>query len=174
MYFFLSWSSWTTAFLTYFMYSSSLQPFPQSTSISVLPLILTLLQERRKFGPLGWNIPYEFNQADFAASVQFVQNHLNDVGTRQGVGWSCVRYILGEVQYGGRVTDDRDKALLNTYTRVWFGEHVFSQEFCFYKGYVIPKGNTVEDYLQYIEQLPVIDTPEVKYFNILKREVFVR
>lgn len=94
--------------------------------------------------------------------MQFVQNHLDELGVKRGVNWSCLRYMLGEVQYGGRVTDDLDKHLLNTFTRVWFSESTFADKFCFYKGYTIPKAKNVPDYLLHIETLPLVDSPEVR------------
>lgn len=69
--------------------------------------------------------------------------------------------MLGEIQFGGRVTDDLDKILLNTYTRVWFGEHIFTEKFQYYKGYSIPKVKTIQEYHTYIDHLPLVDTPEV-------------
>ncbi|XP_046389607.1 dynein axonemal heavy chain 5 [Ischnura elegans] len=121
----------------------------------------TVVQERRKFGPLGWNIPYEFNQADFSASIQFIQNHLDDMDPKKGVSWPTVCYMLGEVQYGGRVTDDFDKRLLTTFTHVWFCDVLLRPGFEFYRNYKVPSTRNLQGYIDYINSLPSTDTPEV-------------
>ncbi len=69
--------------------------------------------------------------------------------------------MLGEIQYGGRVTDDRDSRLLKTFCKVWFGEHMFQQNFTFHKEYIIPKCLKIADFNDYIAGLPNTDTPQV-------------
>ncbi|KAK9746838.1 Dynein heavy chain region D6 P-loop domain [Popillia japonica] len=138
-------------------YSDLPQYIPIVYAISFLH---TVVQERRKFGPLGWNIPYEFNSADWLASCMFVQNHLDEIDPKRGISWTTVRYMIGEVQYGGRVTDDYDKRLLNTFAQVWFHENMFQEDFQFYKGYKIIRFKQVTDYLEVIDKFSPTDPPQ--------------
>lgn len=68
--------------------------------------------------------------------------------------------MLGEVHYGGRVTDDFDKRLLNTFCTVWFNDNIFNENFLFYKGYKIITLKQVTDYLNIIDTFPPTDPPQ--------------
>ncbi len=39
----------------------------------------SIVVERRKFGPLGWNVPYEFNNSDLEASLLYMEKYINNI-----------------------------------------------------------------------------------------------
>jgi len=70
-----------------------------------------IIQERKKFGPLGWNIRYEFNDSDLETSKTVVKMLLSEGET---IPWDAMLFVTGHINYGGRVTDDWDRRCLIT------------------------------------------------------------
>lgn len=68
--------------------------------------------ERRKFGPQGWNKVYPFNIGDLTISSNVLHNYLE--GSNR-IPWEDLRYLFGEIMYGGHITDDWDRRLCQTY-----------------------------------------------------------
>jgi dynein heavy chain len=72
--------------------------------------------------------------------------------------------MVSEVQYGGRITDDLDRELFNTYTAKWMCEDVFKPSFCFNNyasdyNYKIPEGLEIQNYRDAIDTIPPVDSP---------------
>ena len=71
-----------------------------------------VILERRKFGPIGWNVNYPFNKGDLVASMNVLYNYLE---ANSVVPWNDLRYLFGEIMYGGHITDNIDRRLESTY-----------------------------------------------------------
>ena len=83
-----------------------------------------------------------------------LQNHLLEVDAKKAAGptWETVRYMVSEIQYGGRITDDFDQLLMDTYAEKYFHQEVTRPGFELYKderasiSYKIPDSGEIEGF----------------------------
>jgi dynein heavy chain len=122
-----------------------------------------LVVERKKYGPLGWNIPYEFNDTDMDITAAQLELYL---GTYREVPYKVLQQLTSVVNYGGRITDDKDMRTSDIVIADYFHanilkpKHEFSKSGLYYS--LVPdKDAPHTSYMDYIEQLPLSAEPEV-------------
>ncbi|XP_031370421.1 dynein heavy chain 6, axonemal isoform X2 [Apis dorsata] len=118
-----------------------------------------IIQERKKFGPLGWNIVYEFNDSDRECCLQ----NLKLFCISEHIPWNALTYTTGEITYGGRVTDSWDLRCMKTILTIFFSPKTLTLNYIYSPSgkYYCPVYKTLQEYKDFIETFSIIDDPEI-------------
>ncbi|XP_072570592.1 dynein axonemal heavy chain 11 isoform X2 [Paramormyrops kingsleyae] len=112
--------------------------------------------ERRKFGPQGWNRKYPFNTGDLTISVNVLYNYLE---ANSQVPWEDLRYLFGEIMYGGHITDDWDRRLCRTYLEEYMQPHQFDRKLALAPGFLVPSNLDYQGYHDYVDEMLPHESP---------------
>lgn len=125
-----------------------------------LAWIHSVLIERRKFKSQGFNVQYDFNESDFTICHDILASFLGSDKVK--IPFEALQYLIGEANYGGKVTDEWDRRLLNVYVKSFFCEEAvessnYSLSDC--KEYFVPKSSDLKSYKDYAKSLNPDDDP---------------
>ncbi|XP_055549943.1 dynein axonemal heavy chain 6 [Wyeomyia smithii] len=121
-----------------------------------------IILERRKFGPLGWNITYEFNESDRECALRTLDIYC-EREMKAPIPWDALEYINGEITYGGRVTDSWDQRCLRSILKIFSSDRILSEDYQYSDSglYHCPKGRKLDEYKAYANALSIHDPPEM-------------
>ena len=120
-----------------------------------------VLLERRKFGPLGFNIRYGYTQSDLQICMTQLALFLEDY---EAPPYKVLVYTAGHINYGGRVTDNWDRRLQLTLLSTFYNEAVPKEGYKFSPSGVYsmpPVKDDLKGYQDYIMSRPINDNPEM-------------
>uniref|UniRef100_A0A8I6AN36 Dynein axonemal heavy chain 14 n=1 Tax=Rattus norvegicus TaxID=10116 RepID=A0A8I6AN36_RAT len=126
-----------------------------------LCLFSAVLNERKAYGTLGWNIPYQFSSSDLEVSIKVLANVLSG---QSEVPWKEVNYLISEVTYGGRVTDEWDKRCLKALFYKFCNPEILKDNFSFSSNVMyqaVPSSASLKDCISIIQSFPDDDSPEI-------------
>lgn len=147
-------------------FESSVSPDKEAnfhTLLFGLAIFHALVQERRLFGPMGWNIPYEFTDADLSISAAQLAFFIQEF---EEVPYKALHYTAAECNYGGRVTDDKDRRCLHVILGRFYRSDVLQPNYAISESgdYRMPdpaKCTNRDDFIEHIEKFPLTAEPEV-------------
>ncbi|XP_063367395.1 dynein beta chain, ciliary-like [Cydia amplana] len=137
-----------------------------------------VVAERRKFGPQGWNRSYPFNFGDLTICVYVLFNYLE---ANPRVPWEDLRYLFGEIMYGGHITDDWDRRLCRTFLLEYMQPELVDGECLLAVGFTSPPNSDYVGYHQYIDDYLPDETPylyglhpnaEIGYLTTVSERLF--
>lgn len=65
--------------------------------------------ERKRYGKIGFNMLYPFNEGDLRDCGKILHKYMDNVTAV--VPFDDLKYLFGEIMYGGHIVDDFDRKL---------------------------------------------------------------
>lgn len=121
----------------------------------------SVLIERRKFGAMGWNMFYPFNIGDLRDSYAVLCKNA-ETNTSGKIPWADLKYIFGEIMYGGHIVDDWDRRLCNSYL-----EYILQPNLCTEEFELLP---FVEG-KKYSLKVPPVNSKFQRYYDHIENEI---
>lgn len=148
-------------------------PAERSRLYFLLAWFNAVVQERLRYAPLGWTKRYEFNESDLKSGCDTIDTWV-DIASKgrsnlppDQIPWSAIRRLMSQCIYGGRIDNDFDQTLLDTFLSRLFTEHSFDHDFVLVsdldgqagKSILIPEGTSREELVAWTKKLPAVQTP---------------
>lgn len=127
----------------------------------------SVMLERRKFGPKGWNMRYPFSVGDLRDSAIVLNNYMESNAASGKIPWDDLRYIFGAIMYGGHIVDDWDRILCSAFLENLMNDALLEDDeaelFPFVEGKPVsfrcPPPLSHDKYLEHIETECPPETP---------------
>ncbi|XP_029423391.1 dynein heavy chain 11, axonemal [Nannospalax galili] len=133
---------------------------------------------RLRFGPQGWSRSYPFNPGDLTICANILYNYLE---ANPSVPWEDLRYLFGEIMYGGHITDAWDRKLCRAYLEEFMNPSLIEDELMLAPGFAAPPYLDYSGYHQYIEDMLPPESPtlyglhpnaEIEFLTVTSNTLF--
>lgn len=138
----------------------------------MLAWLHAVVQERLRYVPLGWTKVYEFNDSDQDSAFNTIDKWLDGAaGGRANISpekipWDAIRSLLKQSIYGGRIDNEYDQRLLDSFVNTLFTQHCYDLDFEIVKStgddeksVVVPDGTKMEQFMEWVNKLPEREPP---------------
>ena len=155
-------------------------PSERSRLYFLLAWFHATILERLEYCPVGWSKVYEFSETDFNCALKSFDGWIDEVAKGRThvdpeteIPWDALHAMLGQSLYGGRVDNEFDQRLLDSFIQKLFCAESFGSTFALAasesstesstesSSFTLknPEGNKKKQFMEWIEQLPNKNSP---------------
>ena len=150
------------------------KPRERSRLYFMLAWFHAVTQERLRYAPLGWSKMFEFGDTDKRCALETIDYWLDSIAQGRDnvdpdkIPWEAIRTLLAQSVYGGRVDNDFDQRLLDSFLLQLFQPHCYDLEFPLVEfkndsgdqdKLIAPEGSSKRELLSWIQNLPDNENP---------------